>query len=894
MKTIPPLPLSKDTVLVRTKRRWVLSTIELEEEDPGPFPRLATVVQQPAGGVAKAVGEPAGGVAKALVEPVGGVAKLFNDKELNHTLRFSISGQGVNEDPVGVFSINDRTGEVFIHKPIDRELHPFFLVKFDVHDRITDEILDKTLAFNMAIKDKNDNAPLFSPALLMTQFPENIKEGQLPVSLQASDIDEQNTDNSRISMRLVSQEPTQPQISLQMVQNSRRINEVSQLVFSGCFDYDKVNKYTLLVEARDHGTPSLSSTATIIINISDSNTHAPVFNASTYNTQVLEMQINTEILRVSVLDKDNPNSPGSRAVYTIVKGNEQGNYKIETDPVTNEGVLTVIKGKDYEKTTVTELELAVENEEPLFRCVDGKPVRTGPEKEKPNTAKVLVKVIDVNDPPVFQKSVVKVYRKEEDKPGDVLYQPSVTDVDSDKTKIRFEIAEDPAKWMSIDPKTGTVTSVKKMDRESPFVKNSTYTVVIHAIDDADPPATGTGTLVVHLGDMNDNSPRLVNGSSVMCGNKADHVVVEPYDNDAAPFAGPFSFSLGSENGDLKDMWKIHPNTGPRTSLVSLRSLAYGNYSVPLHIEDQQGVAGHNVLNVVVCDCGEDDECRSLLPRSSRLHPTAILALLAALFVLALLLCLFFFCECREKKMFEVYLEDDRNQTLIHYNEEGGGSLIRNRALNRTNSTRKLFKIGKEQADVSVYHPRQYADEGLGSACASLDRLSFSTDGDDLGFLQDLGPQFCTLSGICRQAMEEKRVRHCTTRPTSVLTQQSDSLKHEHMNTLNEKLMKDILYDSFYTSTPPLHLHYHYTSSTPLHLLYTSSTPPLSLHLLYTSSTPLHLLYTSTTSTPPLHLYTSTTPPLHLHYHYTSSSSTPLHLLYTSTTSMTPPLALHLH
>uniref|UniRef100_A0A4W4DTD8 Cadherin domain-containing protein n=1 Tax=Electrophorus electricus TaxID=8005 RepID=A0A4W4DTD8_ELEEL len=636
---------SKDTVLVRTKRRWVLSTIELEEEDPGPFPRLAT--------------------------------ELFNDKELNHTLRFSISGQGVNEDPVGVFSINDRTGEVFIHKPIDRELHPFFLVKFDVHDRITDEILDKTLAFNMAIKDKNDNAPLFSPETLMFVMPSDPVPGQLPVSLQASDIDEQNTDNSRISMRLVSQEPTQPQISLQMVQNSRRINEVSQLVFSGCFDYDKVNKYTLLVEARDHGTPSLSSTATIIINISDSNTHAPVFN---YNTQVLEMQINTEILRVSVLDKDNPNSPGSRAVYTIVKGNEQGNYKIETDPVTNEGVLTVIKGKDYEKTTVTELELAVENEEPLFRCVDGKPVRTGPEKEKPNTAKVLVKVIDVNDPPVFQKSVVKVYRKEEDKPGDVLYQPSVTDVDSDKTKIRFEIAEDPAKWMSIDPKTGTVTSVKKMDRESPFVKNSTYTVVIHAIDDgkASPP-TGTGTLVVHLGDMNDNSPRLVNGSSVMCGNKADHVVVEPYDNDAAPFAGPFSFSLGSENGDLKDTWKIHPNTG-KTSLVSLRSLAYGNYSVPLHIEDQQGVAGHNVLNVVVCDCGEDDECRSLLPRSSRLHPMAILALLAALFVLAreslLLLCLFFFCECREKKMFEVYLEDDKNQTLIHYNEEGGGSLIR--------------------------------------------------------------------------------------------------------------------------------------------------------------------------------------------------------------------------
>ncbi len=56
----------------------------------------------------------------------------------------------------------------------------------------------------------------------------------------------------------------------------------------------------------------------------------------------MEMELK-EILRIGIKDKDTPNTPGSRAVFSILKGNEEGNYKIETDPKTNEGVLTVIK-----------------------------------------------------------------------------------------------------------------------------------------------------------------------------------------------------------------------------------------------------------------------------------------------------------------------------------------------------------------------------------------------------------------------------------------------------------------------------------------------------------------------------------------------------------------------
>ncbi|ROL23488.1 Cadherin-like protein 26 [Anabarilius grahami] len=735
------------------------------------------------------------------------LTQMFNDQKGDNTVKFRITGDGVTKEPLGLFSINENTGIVYVHRAIDRELNRMFHVDFDVLSRATGLAVDKTLSFNVEIKDKNDNSPVFKPDTIQVTVSENAPQGTPLTTLQAYDNDQEKTPNSQFNMSVVSQVPALPKMFLKDLPLT---TGTKQLTFTGCFDYDKVKTYKLLVVAMDQGTPTMSSTATVLLNITDSNTHLPEFSSATYNAEVMEMELNKEILRIGVTDKDRPNTPASRAVFSIPKGNEDGNYKIETDPKTNEGVLSVIRGKNFEKTEITELEIAVENEEKLFQCVDGKALIGL--KPKLNTAKVAVKVIDVNDPPEFKKNVEKVYRSENGAPGDVLFVPEIKDEDSDITKIRYELAKDPAKWVSVDPKTGKITTVQKMDRESEHVSNNgTYTVVVHAIDDGQHPATGTCTVVVYLADVNDNVPYLTSKSMVMCGNKVNRVSVIPADHDGPPFSSPFTFSLGGEEEELKKLWKLEPTTGVNTSLISLTTLPYGNYSVPLKMQDQQALQSEEVLQVVVCECTGGNVCRGRLPFSSRLGPAAIGLLFAGLLLLALLLLCCFICDCQNQNFQHIplNLQDEGNQTLIKYNEEGGGSiykpdgyrkpengmlrsplgyqynsgtfqemsngggvmsmngggqLSRSFGLAQTERNlaerieRKISGFPEELNDHPAYSPYQYEYEGKGSDCQSLDQLTVSNLGDNLDFLQNLGPKFSTLGGICQQSLEHRNVR----------------------------------------------------------------------------------------------------------------------------------------
>ncbi|MEQ2188785.1 hypothetical protein GOODEAATRI_018493, partial [Goodea atripinnis] len=508
---------TKREFLSRSKRRWVLSTIELEEEMKVQYPFK--------------------------------ISQMFNDKTAGKEYEFAISGEGVDQ---GLFSIDKLSGDVFAHAPVDREKKASYHIKFEVFEKSTKTQIDRDLAFDVDIKDINDNAPRFTAFTKEASVKENTPSGEyLAASMEAVDDDQEGTVNSTVVITVDKQVPAEPKIGI--VQISGRLH---RLIFDGCFDYDKVKTYSILIKASDKGNPPLSSTGTIKLNVIDANSHQPIFKQRQYQAEAVEMTINETILRVAVEDKDTPNTDGWRAKYFFISGNEDGLYKITTDPKTNEGVIGIVKEKNFEIHTLVNLRIGVENVEPISVCKDGKLIKDSKKVPPQDSVNITVTMIDTNDAPVFEKYTDDVYHTEESEPGQVLYSPNVHDVDS--SKFRFKLIEDPANWVTIDEKTGKITTIKKMDRESPFVdENDIYRIVIAAIDDGSPPATSTCTIKVHLGDINDNSPTLVNKTFIMCVNKVDKILVRAQDADAEPYSGPFIFFLGDDKTASK-LWKVDP------------------------------------------------------------------------------------------------------------------------------------------------------------------------------------------------------------------------------------------------------------------------------------------------------------------------------------------------
>lgn len=62
-----------------------------------------------------------------------------------------------------------------------------------------------------------------------------------------------------------------------------------------------------------------------------------------YSGEVPENQVEVVVANLTVMDRDQPHSPNWNAFYRIISGDPSGHFSIRTDPVTNEGMVTVVK-----------------------------------------------------------------------------------------------------------------------------------------------------------------------------------------------------------------------------------------------------------------------------------------------------------------------------------------------------------------------------------------------------------------------------------------------------------------------------------------------------------------------------------------------------------------------
>ncbi|KAL3972482.1 polyhomeotic-like protein 2 [Sarotherodon galilaeus] len=621
---VPVLQFSKSGGgLRRRKRDWVIPPLNVPENQRGTYPLK--------------------------------VAQIRSNEDKTRKLYYSITGAGADLPPAGRFRMDRETGNLYVTQPLDREeTAKYTFLAHAVADGAGQA--EDPMEIIVNVIDQNDNKPYFT-----VEYNADVAEataiGTEVVKVEAKDDDEPNSDNSDIRYRITNQDPPLP------TDHMFEINPItgSIRVTGRGLDREKYPQYTLTVQAADMKGEGLIGQTKVILTVTDSNDNAPVFTQKNYTVTVDENKKDVEVVRMIVTDEDEPQTPAWNAKFKIVSGDPDGLFTVKTGTNKQEGILSTAKELDFERASKHTLLISVENEIPF---APGVSVVT-------STATVVVNVRDVNEAPIFDPKEKLVVKPENLAVDEVVVQYTASDPDTArKQTVSYKILNDPAGWLNVDKDTGLIKVRALMDREATFVTNNRYAATIGAYDNDAVPATGTGTLIIQLEDVNDNAPVVELRNIKVCNKDPAPQLLSVTDKDGPEFGPPYSVSL---QGMTKTNWTAKMNDSRTGIILNLATeLPSGEYSVILRVADKHGLEQDSIIKAEVCDCrGAEPTCLGRAVGGSNLP--LILGILGAILLLALLLLVLLFAKQRKKEKKEPLLLDDGvRDNVYYYDEEGGG------------------------------------------------------------------------------------------------------------------------------------------------------------------------------------------------------------------------------
>ncbi|XP_034743934.1 desmocollin 2 like isoform X2 [Etheostoma cragini] len=629
--------------LKRSKRRWSPPPFNVLENDKGPFPKT--------------------------------IDKIVSDSEAKHQVYYVISGPGVDQFPVGLFSLNRESGMLSVNRAIDREEFPLFTLTTKVFDKFTHEQTDLPLDIKVIVDDVNDNAPTFVDQLQFT-VPEQSSAGTVVGKVNATDRDQAGTTHVDIRYSLTT--------GLDLFAINSQTGVITTK--TNTLDRETKDKYvvTVVIKDLDGALSGLSTTGTATINVSDINDNEPTFTKTSYAVDVKENESPKLVLRIPVEDKDLINTPNWISKFVINKGNENGNFRIDTDPKTNEGLLYVAKPLDYEQNQNMKLEIMARNQAELTST-------TAQWRSIP----VDVTVLNEDEGPEFSAPTIRFTVKENTPNGTLIGSYIATDPETKSSNgIKYYKVTDPASWVNVNKDNGELRVANTIDRESSFVQNGIYNITMKAVDASS--KTGTGTVIIVVEDVNDNVPVIPTPEMVLCEKEGElgSVLVVAEDKDQRPFSYPFSFSL-PPNHDGK--WSLTKINDTAAMLRHINELPTGIYHIPIDVTDLQGFGKTQTAMVRICQC-RNGACLDK-DHSVSLGPLALLAMLLPLLLLLLLgLLLAFFCVTKRDK---IELDDvgDSGGILLKSNTESPGEEVDSSLINIP--TNRFDQAGKGSVKGSV-------------------------------------------------------------------------------------------------------------------------------------------------------------------------------------------------
>uniref|UniRef100_A0A8C6XVC5 Cadherin-5 n=1 Tax=Naja naja TaxID=35670 RepID=A0A8C6XVC5_NAJNA len=334
----------------RMKREWIWNKMHIPEEQNGTFPHH-----------------------------VGKITSTIK----NPNAKYVLEGEGAGT----VFRVDEFTGDVSVSERLDREKKAEYELTALIYNRLTNQQMEDPSKFRIIIHDINDNAPVFVQKVFNGSVVEMSPLGTSVTKVTAVDAD----DPTLHGHADVFYEVTDGK-------NYFRIDN-SGTIYTAVPDLDREQNasYTVRVKARDgkglHNEEL--GTATVIIKLVDINDNFPAFKQKNFTFEVLEnVSLTGEVGRLKVEDIDEPQNRDTK--YSFRQGNYQDTFKIVPNRYTNEGVIQPTKLLDFEK--IPEYRFVVEATDANINYA------YSTRKDLENLAKVIIKVIDVDEPPVFTQS----------------------------------------------------------------------------------------------------------------------------------------------------------------------------------------------------------------------------------------------------------------------------------------------------------------------------------------------------------------------------------------------------------------------------------------------------------------------------------------------------------
>ncbi|XP_053934357.1 cadherin-1-like isoform X3 [Cuculus canorus] len=217
--------------LQRQRRDWIVPPIICLENEQGPFP-------------------------KKLVQ-------IKSNKDKDTKVFYSITGQGADTPPVGIFTIERETGWLEVTKPLDREAMDKYIL-FSHAVSANGQPVEDPMEIIITVMDQNDNWPIFTKAIFHGTVLEGAEPGTVVLRVLATDADDTvSSTNGVVAYSILSQTPNQPQPHMFAIDSSTGVISVAAAGLVA----QAVPEYNLKIQAADMEGHGLRATATVLIRV---------------------------------------------------------------------------------------------------------------------------------------------------------------------------------------------------------------------------------------------------------------------------------------------------------------------------------------------------------------------------------------------------------------------------------------------------------------------------------------------------------------------------------------------------------------------------------------------------------------------------------------------------